>query len=301
MRVRTWSACVALAWAILLIFTAAAGPIGSPRPAQATTRTASTTSTTGSTSTTTTTTTSPGHPDRQRDQHAGEHAGQGPRRPAAAGGRRAARGAARRPRPPRRAGAAGYVVQPGDTLSGIAAALGVRGGWPALYAANRRAIGPDPALIRPGTILALPGRAAPARYAITAGDTLSGIAAALAVPGGWPALYNANRRVIGPDPNVIRAGTILAIPRPASPSPAPRPSPPAPTSPAPRPAPTPASTPATALRRQRPQQPRHRPQRRRRPAASGAPGRSPRFPREACPGGWRSCSSRPGCSSRPRS
>ena len=46
MRVRTWSACVALAWAILLIL-AAAGPIGSPRPAQATTRTASTTSTTG--------------------------------------------------------------------------------------------------------------------------------------------------------------------------------------------------------------------------------------------------------------
>ena len=45
MRVRTWSACVALAWAILLIMTAA-GPIGSLRPAQATTRTASTTSTT---------------------------------------------------------------------------------------------------------------------------------------------------------------------------------------------------------------------------------------------------------------
>ena len=52
MRVRTWSACVALAWAILLIFTAAAGPIGSPRPAQATTRTASTTSNTGNTGST---------------------------------------------------------------------------------------------------------------------------------------------------------------------------------------------------------------------------------------------------------
>src|SRR5436190_1970846 len=33
-----------------------------------------------------------------------------------------------------------HVVQPGDTLSGIAAALGVAGGWPALYAANRHAI-----------------------------------------------------------------------------------------------------------------------------------------------------------------
>ena len=111
--------------------------------------------------------------------------------------------------------AAGYVVQPGDTLSGIAAALGVPGGWPALYAANRRAIGPDPGLIRPGTVLTLPGPTAPARYTITAGDTLSGIAAALAVPGGWPALYAANRPAIGPDPDAIRAGTVLAIPRPA--------------------------------------------------------------------------------------
>jgi len=49
-----------------------------------------------------------------------------------------------------------YVVQPGDTLSGIAAALSVRGGWPALYAANRQAIGPDPNLIRVGTVLTAP-------------------------------------------------------------------------------------------------------------------------------------------------
>ena len=153
MRVRTWSACVALAWAILLI-TAAAGPIGSPGPAQATTRTASTTSTTRSTSTTTTHHHRPGHPDPQRDQRR-------PGRPAARRGPPWA-GA----RPDACAGGGSYVVQSGDTLSGIAAALGVPGGWPALYAANRRAIGPDPALIRPGTILALPGRAAPARYAI---------------------------------------------------------------------------------------------------------------------------------------
>ena len=106
-------------------------------------------------------------------------------------------------------------MQPGDTLSGIAAALAIPGGWPALYAANRRAIGPDPGLIRPGAVLTLPGPTAPARYTITAGDTLSGVAAALAVPGGWPALYAANARAIGPDPDAIRAGTVLAIPRPA--------------------------------------------------------------------------------------
>ena len=112
--------------------------------------------------------------------------------------------------------AAAYVVQPGDTLSGIAAALAVRGGWPALYAANRRVIGPDPDVIDPGAVLVLPGRRAVARYTVAAGDTLSGIAAALAVRGGWPALYAANRRVIGPDPALIRPGAVLGIPHPAA-------------------------------------------------------------------------------------
>jgi len=113
--------------------------------------------------------------------------------------------------------AAEYVVQPGDTLSGIAARLAVRGGWPALYAANRRVIGPDPQVIHPGAVLALPGRATLARYTVAAGDTLSAIAAALAVPGGWPALYAANRRVIGRDPGLIHPGTVLGIPRRAAP------------------------------------------------------------------------------------
>ena len=115
--------------------------------------------------------------------------------------------------------AARYVVQPGDTLSGIAARFAVRGGWPALYAANRPLIGPDPDVVHPGTVLALPGQAAPVRYRVVAGDTLAGIAAALAVRGGWPALYAANRRVIGPDPDVIRPGTVLTVSRPAAPSP----------------------------------------------------------------------------------
>ena len=110
-------------------------------------------------------------------------------------------------------------MQPGDTLSGIAARFAVRGGWPALYAANRPLIGPDPDVVHPGTVLVLPGQAAPVRYRVVAGDTLSGIAAALAVRGGWPALYAANRRVIGPDPDVIRPGTVLTVPRPAAPSP----------------------------------------------------------------------------------
>jgi LysM repeat protein len=175
----TKSACVVLAWSILPIIVVTVGMQRVIRPAQANIRTASNT----------TEITPASIPN------------------AAAAPRTAASPAAR------------YVVQPGDTLSGIAARLAVRGGWPALYAANRKVIGRDPNVIRPGTALVLPGRMAPIRYRVVPGDTLSGIAAGLAVRGGWPALYAANRKVIGRDPNVIRPGTVLTVPRPAVPSP----------------------------------------------------------------------------------
>jgi LysM repeat protein len=153
--------------------------------------------------------------------------------------------------------AATWAVRPGDTLSAVASALAVPGGWQALYAANRRVIGPDPDVIRPGTVLTLPGKEKPARYTVAPGDTLSGIAAALALTGGWQALYAANRRVIGPDPDVIRPGTILVAPHQApagQPAPAmPGQQPPASSAPSsasgqtPAAAPSgPAQTPATA-------------------------------------------------------
>lgn len=44
-----------------------------------------------------------------------------------------------------------YVVHNGDTLTGIAARLGI--GWTTLYADNRAVIGPDPDLIYPGQVL----------------------------------------------------------------------------------------------------------------------------------------------------
>jgi LysM repeat protein len=53
--------------------------------------------------------------------------------------------------PPRRT----YTVQPGDTLSGIAAKLGL-GGWQRLYDANRGVIGGDPNRIYPGQVLVVP-------------------------------------------------------------------------------------------------------------------------------------------------
>lgn len=48
-----------------------------------------------------------------------------------------------------------YTVVRGDSLSGIADAERVRGGWRGLYAANRQTIGPDPDLILPGQQLKL--------------------------------------------------------------------------------------------------------------------------------------------------
>ncbi|MEW1913976.1 transglycosylase family protein [Kitasatospora sp. NPDC085895] len=53
-------------------------------------------------------------------------------------------------------GTATVVVQDGDTLDGIAQALDVPGGWPALYAANADTIGDNPDLILTGQTLRLP-------------------------------------------------------------------------------------------------------------------------------------------------
>jgi LysM repeat protein len=48
-----------------------------------------------------------------------------------------------------------YVVKSGDTLSAIARAHHVKGGWQALYHRNRKAIGPNPSQLSVGTHLKL--------------------------------------------------------------------------------------------------------------------------------------------------
>ncbi|WP_327307487.1 transglycosylase family protein [Streptomyces sp. NBC_01298] len=60
-----------------------------------------------------------------------------------------------------------HVVRGGDTLVGIARRHRVRGGWQALYAANRGVVGPRPGVLRIGMLLALPpvGEEAPAGVA----------------------------------------------------------------------------------------------------------------------------------------
>lgn len=108
------------------------------------------------------------------------------------------------PSPPAHRTPAYYVVQSGDTLSGIGARLGVP--WPTIYADNRAVIGPDPDLIRPGERLVLPG-AQRHSYVVRHGDTLTGIAGRLGI--GWTTLYADNQATIGPDPDVIYPGQVL--------------------------------------------------------------------------------------------
>ncbi|MFI0981120.1 transglycosylase family protein [Streptomyces sp. NPDC021093] len=50
-----------------------------------------------------------------------------------------------------------------------------------------------------------------ATYTVASGDTLSGIAEAERVSGGWQRLYESNRQVIGGDPDVIRPGQRLLV------------------------------------------------------------------------------------------
>jgi LysM repeat protein len=121
---RTWtvSACVVLAWSILSVILVAVGMKGSVHPAQANTRTAGST-----TEVILTSTSSVAASPVTATSHTTK-----------------------------------YVVRSGDTLSGIAAEFAVRGGWPALYAANRRTIGSDPGIIHAGTVLTFPHPAAPA-------------------------------------------------------------------------------------------------------------------------------------------
>lgn len=63
-------------------------------------------------------------------------------------------------------------------------------------------------------------------YRVVSGDTLSGIAEERDVRGGWSRLYDANRPVVGADPDLIFPGQELALPGAASKA-APRTKPPA--------------------------------------------------------------------------
>jgi LysM repeat protein len=122
-----------------------------------------------------------------------------------------------------------YTVRSGDSLSSIAARFGIAD-WHTLYNANVKVIGSNPNLIRAGLVLTIPGhtaaapapkpapapapaptKAIPLTYTVRSGDSLSSIAARFGIAD-WHTLYNANVKVIGSNPNLIRAGWVLTIP-----------------------------------------------------------------------------------------
>ncbi|MDH6706243.1 LysM repeat protein [Kitasatospora sp. MAA19] len=62
----------------------------------------------------------------------------------------------------------------------------------------------------------LPAQSAPAAqtghdYTVRAGDTLSSIATAQGVSGGWQSVYDGNRGTVGGDPNLIMPGQVLHL------------------------------------------------------------------------------------------
>lgn len=114
-----------------------------------------------------------------------------------------------------------HVVRDGDTLAGIAARHRVRGGWQALYAANRAVIGPSPDALRVGMLLTLPP----------------------SVPAPSPSVPAASPSV--PAPAVSpSAPTVPAPVAPAPAVPAPAPAVPSPLAPAPSPSAPPSAAPA---------------------------------------------------------
>ena len=78
---------------------------------------------------------------------------------------------------------------------------------PAKPTAKPTAKAPAEAAAKPKQSTASPAKAQ--QHTVQAGETLSGIAEHLGVPGGWQPLYAQNRAVVGADPNLIRPGQRL--------------------------------------------------------------------------------------------
>ena len=104
-----------------------------------------------------------------------------------------------------------YTVQKGDTLSGIAGRYGTT--YQELAKINNIS---DPHKIYVGQVIVLTGASQPAppppgqtTYTVKKGDTLSSIARRYGTT--WQEIYNKNKTVVGPNPNLIYPGQKLVI------------------------------------------------------------------------------------------
>ena len=104
-------------------------------------------------------------------------------------------------------GSAGYEVEPGDTLAGIAADQHTT--VAALIELNDLS---DPDVIRVGQILTLPSDVGPITHTVVPGETLAGIAADYGIDIADIAAANAL-----PNPDFLRIGQLLTIPGVAAP------------------------------------------------------------------------------------
>ena len=107
-----------------------------------------------------------------------------------------------------------YTVELGDTLSNIAQRVyndSSEVSWKVIYNANKRVIGNDPNLIRVGEVLYIPPITT-GTYTVQPGDTLSSIAQYLYGDSTlWRKLYDANKQVIGNNPDSLRPGEVLQL------------------------------------------------------------------------------------------
>lgn len=111
---------------------------------------------------------------------------------------------------------ASYIVQPGDTLEGIARQqLGDVNRWPEIFVLNHGIV-QDPDQIAPDQILTLPDdtpmQPPPRIYTVRGGDTLSAIASShLGDADRWPEIFELNRAVLS-EPDQIFPGQLLVLP-----------------------------------------------------------------------------------------
>jgi glycosyl transferase family 2/LysM domain-containing protein len=125
-----------------------------------------------------------------------------------------------------------YTVRPGDSLIAIATRHRYPGGWPRLYAHNRRTVGQDPNLIFPGQILRLvsprpsprlspiPRRPAISPKAPAGGDAapVEAAASSKASIAPEPAQPPAAKKTIASEPAKAPAATPDTVPEPAQPT-----------------------------------------------------------------------------------